>query len=854
MSLTVFVTAGGTAPIMSALRDLAALGLVSPYLWMPADGPGGHCVVVDGGHARAGMLEEELATRDPSTIRVVALTRWSDGGGARSTLESGNRVLRSLPPHTLRVHLVIAEADGFDVPPTTEGGWCNVVISPEDGYRPSAHHRGWAEHPGPAEEGRRVAHSVAGLAGILRGHEQTWTDELRPSERTRVVRVYYRRIDGRRVEKAVHSRLFTMEHGLPKVWGSTGQGSYFHEPEKAAAALAQRWWETARSDLLSNREHTAQRGQTSIGLVEALKLFFTFVVSALVRSPGQWVRNRIRAARDQLTAVVQGHVFGEGSAYQVVLSRQAEAIADPEEFSRALAALNESLPRVEEPRLQFEHTWRALVEGALVLGDGAASGSGMSLQESPEPRSVPDPSSIVAPAQARYKLQSWDLKRRLSIDTVEAGDSMGVQRLVQRLRQLTQDAQLGAAAGGELERLSQWWKRQRVTYGAQTAGHLAEAHLSAMSEAETIADRLRTDEKQLARQEEELAVDQKRARRGVLAWFFMGIGAAVIFVVLAVASILIPGLAAVLVALAIGVAVLGAFATFYRCQRRLFHLLHQIQRTAEDAPILQRNYRAAIADAHRTLQAYEIHQQWMRVLREFLQDPFSHQNLEVQDDPEVSGRMPLAAAIGMGEADDTLVAREVHRLQRKHFSQGWLHDLWGRYMDALPQHLGVDGVHLESAREVFAMRTTDARANLTAITRKIERDGQPGSVGQQAWDSVLDELRIAKEQGRELIPSVRLLGTDESLSREEFNRRFTSSGHGAPFRRTLFDATATTQGLNVPESSWEHQQRDGISESHVVVSFSREMAGDRLIRYTDRAPAPGVDDPDVELDDDRDLF
>lgn len=854
-SFTIFVTADGAGPIMAAMRDLAALGLVTGYLWAPVGASAEHAIVVDGARSRAGSLEEELATLDPDTVRVVAVSRWKDEPGARAALDAGNCVLTSMPSNSKRLHVIIAEPDGSDVAPRVDGGWCNIVVSPEDGYRPSAPHMGWSTSPAPDVEGLRVAHSLAGLAGVLRDQEETWTDDLTPSMRLRVARVYYRRVDGRRVEKAVHKRLFAMNDGLPRVWGRSGRGTHFPDPNAACTALAQRWWEMARSDLLSGREKSEQEGAANIGIAQALKLFVTFVLSALVKAPGQWVRAQIRAAREHIIDSVQGHIFGDNSAYQVVLSQDARCGGSRDDVSRALTILDDSLPRVEETRLHHEQTWRALVEGALVLGDGATGGSAMSLEETTEPRTVARPSAIVPSSKDRFELSSWDVRRRLKIDAVESGDSMGTHHLAHRLQGLTRDAALGAAAATELERLQAWWRTQQNTYGGRSAELLAQAHRTAVQEIQTISDRLRTDEEQLALQEEELSGDQKRARRGVLVWFFAGTGFAVIFVILGITSILIPGLAAALAAIAVSAAVLGAFMTFYSSQRRLFHVLHEMQRTADEAPMLSRNRRAAIADARRTLEAYRIHQQWMSVLREFLQDPFGAGSLSVQEDPDVSGNLPLAAAIGIGEADQTLVAREVHRLQRKFFGQGWLHSLWAAYLDALPGHLGVDGVHLETAKEIFSMRSDDAHANLAAVIAATTRLGQPSSVGLQAWDAALSELQAARSQGRELLPSVRLLGSGKEIGRDQFDGHFAQGRSSSPFRQQLFDATATTAGMNIPEDIWLHARSKGLSESVVAVTYSPAIGADRLVRFNDQAPRHhGPDDNDAESEDDRGLY
>lgn len=835
-SFTVLVVPDHLRHTVTALRDLTAMGLVTPFCWTGVSTAGinpqrGDVIWVQEGVARTSRLDRQLAVLDPDQVRMVALSHWSRPEEAGLTLAAAEQLLVHLPPSTRRTHLVLAPPDGATTAPVGRGGWINVVISPEDGYRPDSAHAAWSADANHSEEGRRAASAIAALSGILEGHDSTWIDDLRASATPtfHVARVYYRRLDGRKVEHAIHRNLFDMSTSLPRVWADRQQADYFTAPAEAAEAMAQRWWTTARSDLVGSRATVPPPQTVSIGVFAALRHFFTFLLSAIKNAPGAWARNLVRRAEEQLTSTVGGHVFGDRSAYQVVLRADGH-LADHERVSTALRALDDSLPRFGEASAQHPQAWKALIEGALVLAD-AGGGSGPMAFLGDGAATVPSPHSIVAPDKNRYQVQAASLRPHLTTVTVEASDYLGTRRLAGELGRLGKDSSVGSDAAVEKDSLQRWWQEQGTTYGGQTARLLGDAHLAAMKEIEQIARRLETDEERLAREAEELAAAQKRVRTRVMLWLVLGFIAAAALLTLGLLSIIVMGLAGGLAALVLVIGVIAAFGAFYGQQRRLFQLLHRLDESAQLAPVLNQNLAAAVRDARTTLDAYDVHQLWLGVLRHFLEDPFGARSRPDVEPLDAVGTMPLSTAIGAGHADQVLMAKEVRRLQRRHFPRGWMHKAWGHYMDALPAHLGVSGVHLSSGGDILRQRGADTLTTLRQVIHTVDELGSPPSVGAEVWASVLDELQEAAEQGRDLLPEVTLLGSSTVLSREEFVRKFADGGDPQPFRQTLFDADALTSGLNVPRGVWDKETEQGLSRSRVLVAHSEEMPPERLVPY-----------------------
>lgn len=851
-SLTIVLVPDHLRHLVTALRDLSAMGLVAPFCWTGTSEDtsmrSGDVVWVSEGSSRPTRLDHQLAVLDPALVRMVVLSTWSHPGEATAALAAAEQLLRHLPTSTRRAHLVLSPPDGGTSAPVGRGGWTNILISPEDGYRPDSAHAVWSVDASLAEEGRRTAPAVAALSGILSGHDVAWIDEEQASAAPtfRVVRVYYRRLDGRAVENAIHRHLFDMTTSLPRVWAERQQAEQFTAPAEAADAMARRWWATARSDLVGSRSAVSPPHTTQIGVLAALRHFFSFLFAALKNAPGTWARGLVRHAEHRLTSTVGSHVFGDHSAFRVVLARQSDQSADHQQLSSALRTLDDALPHPGQASAQHPQAWKAFIEGALVLAD-AGGGSGPMAYLGDSATTVPSPHDIMPAEASRYQIQAASLRPHLTTTTVQAGDYLGTRRLAAELASLGRDPSVGSDAAVEHDGLQRWWKQQDVTYGGQTARLLGDAHLEAMKEIGQLGDRLQTDEDRLARESEELAAGQKRVRVRVLLWLFLGVIIAATLLTLGLLSIIVMGLAAGLAVLALLIGAAAAFGTFYTQQRRLFQLLHRLDESAELAPVLEQNLASAIKDARVTLDAYEVHQLWVNVLRLFLEDPFGARSTPEVEPLTVVGPLPLATAVGAGQVDPVLVAKEVRNLQSHYFPRGWMHGVWQRYMDALPAQLGVAGVHLASGADILRQRRQDSLTTLRQVIETVGEHGSPPSVGEEVWASVLDRLRDTTGQGRDLLQDLSLLGSDTVRTRDDFARMFVASGEPQPFRQTLFDVEALTADLNVPTGVWDQETEQGLSRSRILVAHSEAMPPERLVPFRDAVPEPDPPPPPLDL-------
>lgn len=844
-SLTLLVLADEARHLASSLRDLSTLGLVTPFVWTSPGDPGADndVTVVEEGAARRSTLDREVATLDPSRIRVVVVSFCEQPESAERTVDTATSLLSTLPPSTRRVHLLLPPAAGLTSQPVGRGGWVNIVVSPEDGYRPSAPHERWSDDIGAAGEGRRVAFTIAALAGLLRDHPDTWPDEVpTPSVPTyRVARVYYRRLDGRSVEHAVHVQLFDIAEALPRVWTERGQGEHHASSTEAATAMAKRWWGVARSEFLTARATLPEPEVREVGVWAALKLFLGYLLAALKNAPGAWARSLVRRSEERLERAVGGHIFSDDSAYRVVINRGRGRRPGEPDLGEALRVLDEGLPSSTPRARPGQHAWKSLVEGALVLGDAAGGSGSMAFQEESRVLTVASLDDIVTPVESRYRVRSAGLRHHLSVTTVKSSDFLGMVSLQRELQALVNEPRVGSDAGTEARALKGWWEDQATSYAARTSQALGQAHLAALKEIDTVSGDLQLGEEELAREVDALAVSQKRSRRWTVLWVALGLVLTAVFLTMGFLGVILLGLASVIAAACLIGGLVAAFATFYRNQQRLFQLLYRIDRSAELAPLLKQNLAAAVRDARTTIDAYELHQRWVRTLRLFLQDPFGARALPAESDVELASTMPLAAAVGMGQVNEVLVAREVHQLQRRFFPRGWLHRAWQRYLDALPHHLGVAGVHLTSGADILAQQGGDATTLLARIAATVEEQGPPPEVGDQSWAEALGQLQAAVAQGRELFPQVSVLGRPGTLPRADFERRFEDGEQPVSFAPTLFDAQAIVEGLNDPIDTWTDRSETGLSESRLRVTYSAAMPPERLVAYRGDEPEPETD-------------
>ena len=184
-------------------------------------------------------------------------------------------------------------------------------------------------------------------------------------------------------------------------------------------------------------------GQRRMGALEALRLFFSFLVKALIGAPGDWFRSRVRAAKATIASGVASAVFGEGSAVQVVVGgvdssgRTVGWSELTDAAKRASATLPEDVPRSSRPATRdFGALRQDLVSGTIALLDGSAHPAlGIQAYEG----HLPCRDAIAPSSGPENRIEITEQLGELPAGTVlHSWDQLEIERVCAHLRQISQ--------------------------------------------------------------------------------------------------------------------------------------------------------------------------------------------------------------------------------------------------------------------------------------------------------------------------------------------------------------------------------------------------------------------------------
>ena len=334
--LTVFVGRGPlSAAIRQTLEDLAALNLVVDYLWVDADAFQSSasltsCVLAapNGGTSVQFMPLNEALTRTRATkLNIGVINDVSAAAGvvrpdqlaalteAIDAVDIGRRAPRT--------NLLLA---AVDTPGNAElpllRGYNNLLLAPEDSIGPDVTPVAYVH----GHEGTRyVLHCAAGIAslfGLWEGHADAPVLEMEPAhgETFRLVRAFYRRIDGQEVQQKLKERIFdTNKNPLPLL-DHPGQNVAAHYTadyrtfnKECADELIQEYQELLRGPRVEGvSERTRQQSNTG-----AAGEFLRTYGKNLVTAPKRWLRSNSDELSNLTSQAIQSSLYGTDSRVQV---------------------------------------------------------------------------------------------------------------------------------------------------------------------------------------------------------------------------------------------------------------------------------------------------------------------------------------------------------------------------------------------------------------------------------------------------------------------------------------------------------------------------------------------------------
>ena len=843
--LTILVTENPTlAGIPAALRDWSAAGLIRPFVWVPPATPNSRLIearLVESGDVVVSSLGDLLARRSPRHVRIVALTSELVGGAdsARNATSlaaaaggAGGEIRTTL------VQLAVTRLEARDGALTALEGWHNILISPDDAAGPTKPHT-LLEGPASDEDIAQFAlPAVAAVGALFDGVEAGPLDDtpVPPGATFQVLRVFARRLDGSTVRDALQRQTLGLTDGYPLVLGAGGaSATYVENIDLANLDMANGLWSRHLGILRSARQNPQLAQVESLGIWKAFRMLWSFLWASIKNAPAEWANKVIYTGKQWVATTATRAIFGQNSAFAVVVGGVRGQSASWQTQVEALGALENSLGPAQDGHhvhSRMDSLWQDLVSGGLTLLDGQPRrGDQMDAAKIGSDTGIIRFGRFLAPSRARDSFTDIPGAVRAATETDELApyDTLQIRRFGTRLSALAADPIAGADASATMEKFQAWWRRVSATYTTKVSLRLSDeferrlaeiaeytAVLQAAQATTGIPDDIRHEQNRLA----------SRLRFLLIALVLL-IAATITLGALAVIPWLVAGIA-------LGVWVLGwlvsSVLTFLKGQRRLFQLKNMRAEALSKADAAEYNLAAAIRDARRCGDAYALLLQWAESLAIFASDPLGQASAQAGPNVGPGTDHPLAIQFGQAEVNDREVARAASALRRQFFPVGWLDSVWDAFLGSAGHLLGARGTMLlDEPALLYRQRAIQEDVLLPRWVEALTEQGVPGTAGDQTWERIVHTLQTtARDELERLLGQVRT-ETGAPTALNEFLGGLTAQViTPTGFPTTLFSASAITGDLMRPHVTWCREWSEGLSRTVVLAQISVPMPAEYL--------------------------
>ncbi|MFK4759622.1 hypothetical protein ACI3KS_01660 [Microbacterium sp. ZW T5_45] len=752
--------------VRDVLRDWSAAGLVQRFVWTD----GAVATVVDGGRARRVALRDVLtSTRESAVVLTVLGAAIAHVAPvARERIDACERLIEESLGHGMTVVRIRATAVLKDVdvtvPTLAIGGWHNVVLSAEQASAPERGRVILDATASTDEIDVHIAASLAGVLGLWAGVETSLFEHAAPSQSpsATIARSFVRSLDSSQIEAELRTAVLSTDAGLPLPRVSGG-AEYIEDVPLATASMEEAYWRMFPGVLRGPRQARVDGGVTSIGVFEALSMFFGFLWASIRNAPGAWAASIFRKVKAGVANTVQGAVFGSSDAAFVVVVGGVLPDGRPATWREvgdavdALATAGSSNTHV--PHEDLTALWQAYSAAALTLCDAGERNPALPPVEIGARKGVVRRREDVVPdAAARFT----DIPAHLA-PVVGAADLAPYQvleadDLERRLAGLAAQPGAGVAASTALDNLRHWRRQHAASFAVRVGSRIGGALNSARSEVAQILERLRVagagdvDDRLKAAQ-----------RRLAVVMRVLLISAVVLIAVVGALlgfEVISAGLGWSLIGGLVLAWLISSFLVFVRGQALLFQLLKERRELVGQREADEANLAHALRDTRRLVDAYSQFLRWSSILGLMLADPFGRTQLGGRaDEPDLVG-LPLSVVVGKAQADPAdleIVAAELRRLA---FEPGWLNTVFGAVVRNAHRRLGGRGIEFREAPELLFRQQGDGENSvLPAFAAHLQHYGVDADAGERTW---ADSIRLLSENpalGQQLVRRVQTAGT-----------------------------------------------------------------------------------------------
>lgn len=847
-SLTILLTRSRTGEaVVAALRDWAAAGQLTDFVWVRL-GFGtlpDTTFTVSGGELTVAHLPTLIASQAPQRVRLMAL--WSDlegdlAGMAAATVAQAE-VLRAMNiGHLIPSALNLTREERFDAAGLLIlAGFHNLLLAPDDGLGPGDPILALPADDAIPVVGQTSAHAVATLGGLLPGLPESATDEftLPPGAAVTPVRVFTRVIDASRVEAELRQDTLSLADGYPLVHENGVSSTFIDNIDLATSTMAAHVWNSHTALLMSGRVAPRLEPVEQVGFFAAIKQFFSYLWAAVRSAPGAWVTGMVHTGKTWVADRTTAALFGAGSRVSVVVAGVASTTHDKMAAVRDLA---DALPQADgahQVHHDYSPVWRDLVGGSLTLLDGATRTSALPHVDIGGLRGILRSGALVAPGpESSFPVPDAHVRNVTEVSTIPVTDSLALRQLVRRCDAVDPTDPRAAAFSVARNGALQWWEGVRRTYAAKIGERLADEWEARIAEIDAYV-RMIVEAQQAAASDDDLIRAQRRLSRWVRVLLIVVLALIIGTIVLGVLAIagwlVVVGLCLIWVLVWLA----GSLIAFLKGRKAVFQARHRRRQAMSHAEAAESNLRAALRDADRIADLYDLLQSWGVVLSQFVAKPLGREPQAAERLTVDAGGHAFAVQFATTDSDPLRVAGVAHTLRSLLFQPGWLSGPWTAFLASAAGDLGTKGVALRAnPQALYQQRAVQEDQSLPLWAQHLAAQGANHEAGNLFWQNIIGGLRTRHSAlVADLMGSLRL-GDGTTPTHEKFVTAL-NQPDAHPFPIGLFAPITITQDLAVPRFRWPGAGSAGLSEIRTVVDYGSVLSRDQLA-----APAPAVSEPD----------
>lgn len=759
-ALTVFVAPRGiTAGVREALTDWSGLGLIDRFIWIE---PGMlsptrvNGLLITDGDLQAISLQSLAGHGSYDLLRLCVLVPGIAGHEQVDSAVS-QRIAEMLESSfggrpVVRVRAVVVRSgetavlDGL-----AQGGWHNLVLSPEEAAGPGLGHHQLHATKDPFDWGVHAAATCAGVLGLWAGSTESLLDGEAPlpGESARLVRAFYRTLDTTAVGAELQDQVLSLGNGVPLPTYFGTSAIYIEDSALAAKVMADQLWQKHGRALHGDREHSAPQPVTAIGPWAALKMMFGFIWAALKNAPRSWAQRVATRVKSEAAAAVHGLVFGSApSQYSVIVDgvgRDGLPVSwlDVRDAAATLDKLLDDAGMAREHRAPADLAsfWQDFADGALTLVDAGERVTALPPVQVGTQRAVlrHTSASVPGPGSGFSEIPS-PLAAVIESDSLEPYDVLGILSMEERLRRAAGDPNLGISASTALEALRRWKLVSEESYAVRVGTKIGQSLNSVRNEVQQLLNQIR----RAANADDMLAGVLTRQKKLAL-WMKILLGA--LLLGLAITGVLVARDDLELlqgIGICSGLAVVWlivALVIFMNGQRELFQLMNARSRLLSEDEISRRNLRHALRDLHRLSGAYSQFLAWSRIIGTVLAEPFGRRDDEARTKAKFVQGLPLNVKVGTALVQPPAVAAAAAQLRHDIFAVGWLTKSWDRARATAGDLIGPRGYELSAHPEAIYRQPGDGELSLLRLwIDALDAAGTDPSPGREIWAGVLKDI------------------------------------------------------------------------------------------------------------------